>query len=264
MHNSHHLDQGYGFSGFNLLLVLLLILSLGCYFSAVIKCVLSGKAWPFYRVVLWILGIVCIFFAVSGPIANRSHLDFNAHMLVHLLLGMLAPLLLVLAAPMTLTLKTVNVKLGRRLTKVLRSKFVCFISGPITSSVMNIGVLWLLYSSTLYRQMHEIPLLNVVVHVHIFLAGYVFTSSIIYIDPAPHRTSFLYRAMVFATALAGHGILAKYIYAHPPAGVPAEQAQGAGMLMYYGGDAIDLVLIVIFCYQWYKASRPVRAWEPYY
>lgn len=26
--------------------------------------------------------------------------------------------------------------------------------------------------------------------------------------------------------------------------------------MYYGGDAIDLILIVIFCSQWYKDSRP--------
>jgi len=264
MHNSHHLHQGDGISGFDLLLVLLLIISLGCYFSAVIKCVHSGKAWPFYRMILWVLGVACIFFAVSGPIAKQAHLDFSAHMLVHLLLGMLAPLLLVLAAPITLTLKTVNVKLGRRLTKVLRSHFVRFISGPITASVLNIGVLWLLYSSSLYRQMHEIALLNVVVHLHIFLAGYVFTSSIIYIDPAPHRTSFLQRAMVFATALAGHGILAKYIYAHPPAGVPAKQAQDAGMLMYYGGDAIDLMLIVIFCFQWYKASRPVKALETYY
>jgi hypothetical protein len=28
------------------------------------------------------------------------------------------------------------------------------------------------------------------------------------------------------------------------------------MLMYYGGDLIDLALIVLLCRQWYAATRP--------
>jgi len=28
------------------------------------------------------------------------------------------------------------------------------------------------------------------------------------------------------------------------------------MLMYYGGDAVDAVLIAIFCYQWFISARP--------
>ncbi|WP_413237500.1 cytochrome c oxidase assembly protein [Paenibacillus sp. 1P07SE] len=34
------------------------------------------------------------------------------------------------------------------------------------------------------------------VHLHIFLAGYAFTASMLYIDPAPHRKSYMYRAIV--------------------------------------------------------------------
>jgi len=56
--------------------------------------------------------------------------------------------------------------------------------------------------------------------------------------------------------LAAHGMLAKYIYAYPPNGVTITQAERAGMLMYYGGDAIELILIFILCFQWYKSSRP--------
>jgi putative membrane protein len=78
----------------------------------------------------------------------------------------------------------------------------------------------------------------------------------IYIDLTPHRTSFLHRAIVLVIALAGHGILSKFIYIHAPAGVPAEQAELGGMLMYYGGDAIDIVIIFILCWQWYVATRP--------
>ena len=52
--------------------------------------------------------------------------------------------------------------------------------------------------------------------------------------------------------LALHSILGKVIYAHPPQGVADEQAQLGAQVMYYGGDYIDLVLIVLFCLDWYR------------
>jgi putative membrane protein len=58
--------------------------------------------------------------------------------------------------------------------------------------------------------------------------------------------------------LAAHGILAKYLYGHPPAGVPAGAGRAGAELMYYGGDLIDLALIVVFCWQWYRATDPGR------
>ncbi|TWE01758.1 putative membrane protein [Neobacillus bataviensis] len=261
MHNSHHL--WYSFS-FHLLLMVPFIFAFLAYLGAVVKIVLSGKTWPLYRVILWVLGVFCALGAVTGPIGARAHADFTVHMIGHLLLGMLAPLLMVLAAPMTLILRTVNVMLARRLCLILKNKFFRFIGSPMIATVLNIGGLWVLYYSSLYNVMQENVFLHLLVHMHIFLAGYVFTLSIIYIDPAPHRLSFLHRGLVFATALSGHGILAKYIYAHPPAGVGAEQAKMAGMVMYYGGDVIELVLIIIFCYQWYKSSRPAKAVDQLY
>jgi putative membrane protein len=212
--------------------------------------------WPLYRSAFWILGVICVASTVVGPLAKRAHIDFTAHMLGHLLLGMLAPLLMIVAAPMTLTLRTLNVKLARRLSQVLKSWPISVLSDPIIASLLNMGGLWILYTTDLYLAMHENILLHLFIHFHIFFAGYLFTLSMIYIDPTPHRTSFMYRAIVLVIALASHGILSKHIYAHPPIGVPTAQAEIGGMLMYYGGDAIDLILIFIFCLQWYKANRP--------
>ncbi|GAA0330200.1 hypothetical protein GCM10008967_20880 [Bacillus carboniphilus] len=102
-------------------------------------------------------------------------------------------------------------------------------------------------------------MLHIFVHVHILVAGYVFTASMIYLDPIPHRYSFPYRTSVFVVTLGAHGVLSKYIFAHPPSGVPETQAQAGGMLMYYGGDLIDAILIFILCLQWYQATKPNRA-----
>jgi hypothetical protein len=48
--------------------------------------------------------------------------------------------------------------------------------------------------------------------------------------------------------------------AHPPAGIPAAAAGRGAMLMYYGGDLIELLLVL--CAQWYRASRPLQAAWP--
>ena len=57
-------------------------------------------------------------------------------------------------------------------------------------------------------------------------------------------------------ALAALGILSKFIFAHPPSGVSTAQAEKGAIVMYYGGDAIELVVIFIFCFQWFTNTRP--------
>ena len=78
--------------------------------------------------------------------------------------------------------------------------------------------------------------------------------SMIYIDPARYRCSYIYRSIVLIIALAGHGILSKYIYAIGYC--QSAQAEIGGMLIYYGEDLIDIILIFILCLQWFRASRP--------
>jgi putative membrane protein len=167
----------------------------------------------------------------------------------------------VLAAPMTLALRTLDVNSARHLSRMLKSCPVRILSDPIVASLLNVGGLWVLYTTDLYVTMQQNIILQVLVHIHVFFASYLFTVSMIYIDPTPHRTSFVYRAIVLVIALAGHGILSKYIYAHPPGSVPAAQAETGGMVMYYGGDAIDLVLISVLFFQWFRATRPRASWS---
>lgn len=238
--------------------ILLFVLAIIVYFHAVSKTNRRYKQWPFIRIIFWVLGVLCIAGTVVGPLASRAHVDFVVHMVNHLLLGMLAPLLLVLAAPMTLLLRITKVKIARRIMRIMKSKPIRFFTNPLLAAILNIGGLWLLYTTNLFSEMHQNTMLYFLVHLHVFLAGYLFTLSMISVDPNPHQTSFNYRALVLVCYLAGHGILSKYIYALPPKGIPLEQAEIGGMLMYYGGDAIDVVLIFIFCLQWYRATRPRR------
>lgn len=226
------------------------------YFLAIFLSRQKGRNWPVHRTIFWVFGTFFAVAAVAGPVANRAHTDFTYHMAGHLLLGMLAPLLMALAAPMTLLVRSLSVTSARKVSRLLRSQPVRILSDPITASILNIGGLWLLYTTNLFHAMYESVILYLIIHLHVFLAGYLFTTSIIYIDPIAHRTSYVYRSIVLVLALAGHGILAKYLYAHPLDGIPVSQAETGGMFMYYGGDAIDLMLIIILFFHWYKSTSP--------
>ncbi|WP_429665704.1 cytochrome c oxidase assembly protein [Bacillus gobiensis] len=250
-HPAHSSDQAL----FEPVLAAAFFLLIALYLIAGIVSNRRYKKWPMHRYLLWIAGIICATASIIGPLAQKAHMDFTAHMIGHLLLGMLAPLLLVLAAPMTLILRAIPIASARRVSQLLKSRPIRILTDPITASVLNIGGLWILYMSDLYTVMHLNAIVHTLVHIHMFFAGYVFTASILLIDPTPHRHNFMYRAIVLIFALAGHSILSKIIYAQPPSGVSREQAEHGAMLMYYGGDVVDLVLIVFLCFQWYRAVK---------
>lgn len=64
------------------------------------------------------------------------------------------------------------------------------------------------------------------------------------------------RAGVLVAFVAAHSVLAKWLYAHPPAGVSPADARTGAQLMYYAGDVVDVALIVLLVAGWYAATRP--------
>ncbi|MEJ8305481.1 cytochrome c oxidase assembly protein [Saccharibacillus sacchari] len=213
------------------------------------------RRWPASRSLSGCAGILLCASAVAGPLAQAAHSSFTAHMLGHLLLGMLGPLLLVYAAPVTLLFRALPRRAARFLTRLLRSRFAAAISHPVTAASLNVGGLWLLYTTDLYAAMHASVALHVLIHVHVFAAGYLFTSSILPVDPSPHRTGMKLRGCVMILSFAAHGILGKTLYAFPPAGTDIQDARQGAQLMYYGGDGVDLLLILLFCYRWYRSEN---------
>ena len=214
------------------------------------------RPWPWHRLLLWCTGLALCLVAVTGPLARHAEHSLCAHMVGHLLLGMLGPLLLVLAAPVTLALRALPVRAARALVRVLGTLPLRFLTHPVTAAAMNLGGLWLLYTTPLLTHLHEHPLLHVLVHVHVLVWGYLFTAAVLGLDPDPHRRGRPYRAVVLGAFVAGHSILAKFLYGHPPPGVSAADAEQGAMVMYYGGDLVDVALLILFCHGWYVASRP--------
>lgn len=266
-HQDSHLLQGHSglepmgewaWVGIDVFAALMLVLgALG--YGAGLWVSRDRSSWPIARSVFWFSGILCAAVSLFGPIATAAHTSFTAHMIGHLLLGMAAPLLMVLGAPVSLALRALPVTAARALSRVLRSPGVRMITHPLVAGVLNAGGLWLLYATDLYQVMHLSPVAYAVIHLHIFLAGYVFTASMIGVDPNPHRASMLVRSGVLVAFIAVHSILAKWLYANPPQGVGTGDARVGAQVMYYGGDVVDILLIVLLFASWYSATRPRTA-----
>ncbi|PRI11569.1 cytochrome c oxidase assembly protein [Leucobacter massiliensis] len=212
--------------------------------------------WPRRRTAAWAAGLFCAGLGVLGPVAAAARESFTAHMAGHLLLGMLAPLLLVLGSPIALALRALPQPRARALSRVLRHPVVRWLTHPVVAGALNAGGLWLLYATELYGAMHRSAAVFALVHLHLLLAGYLFTASLVGVDPDPHRASFRLRAGVLIVFIAAHSILAKWLWAHPPAGVEPADGRVGAELMYYGGDAVDVILIVLLFAGWFRATRP--------
>lgn len=259
-HSGH--SSGGGIS-LDALLVVLATLAVAGYLGGVVTSRRRGRPWPLARLALWCGGIVAAAVSVAGPLARAAHDDFAAHMWAHLLGGMLAPLLLVLSAPVTLALRTLDVTPARRLSRLLRSAPARFVAHPVTAALLSAGGLWLLYLTPLFESMRTNPLMHVLVHAHLLLAGYLVTAAIVGIDPSPHRQPRVLVAVVLILSVASHSILAKHLYAHPPGSVSAVEAAAGAQLMYYVGGWVEAVVILLFCLDWYRsAGRRLDADQP--
>ncbi|GAA1823699.1 cytochrome c oxidase assembly protein [Agromyces salentinus] len=255
----HDLHGSGGGPTLELIVVIAAAAAIAAYAGAVVVSRRRGRPWPLSRMVLWSAGVVAATVAVVGPLASATHESFVAHMWSHLLGGMLAPLLLVLAAPVTLALRTLDVTPARRLSRLLRSLPARFVAHPVTALALSAGGLWLLYVTPLFEAMRADPLLHLIVHAHLLAAGAIFTAAIVGLDPRPHPYGPVLLAVVLAASLASHGILAKFLAAHPPGSVTPAEAQAGAQLMFTAGAWIEAAIIVIFCARWYRAAAPDRS-----
>lgn len=223
---------------------------------------ISKKGWNVWRTISFTFGSACLALSFSPPLVDFAHHHFTGHTIQHLLLGMLAPIGLVLGAPVTLALRTASLVRVWAISRILNSGYLHFINKPLVIFLLNSGSLFLLYLTPLFDLIHQYPASHILVHIHMLLAGYLFTWTIIGPDPAPGRLKMEIRVLLLFISIAAHSFLSKYMYAyHYPktAGYGIEEIKSGAKLMYYGGDLIELIIVIALFSLWYRGKG-----KPYY
>ncbi|TDC65067.1 cytochrome c oxidase assembly protein [Actinomadura sp. GC306] len=250
----HHHDHGPAFDVGPPVAVVCALLVVAGYLAAARRLRRRGDAWPWRRDACFTAGGAALAAAAIAPWPGGA---FTVHMTQHLLAGMVAPLLLVLARPLTLALRALRPGRPRRaLLAVAHWRVSGWLLFPPVAAVLDMGGLWVLYRTPLLAAAHDRPVLHALVHVHVVAAGLLFTAAICQLDPVRRRWGLLLRGGTLLAAGAAHAVLAKTLYAVPPPGTDfaAGDLHAAAQLMYYGGDLVEVALAVVVAVQWYAAA----------
>lgn len=220
---------------------------------------LGPRGWRLRRTGASLLGLVVALWALLGAPAQAAHDSFAGHMTQHLVVGMLAPYLLALGAPVTLVLRAGPARWRRGLRRLLRTAYVRAVAHPLVALLLSVGTLPVLYGTGLYAVAAHRPWLHVLLLGHFFASGYLFAWVICGPDPAPNRPSVPRRLVVLGAAVLVHATVSQLIYAGlfpigPPLAVDGADVRRGATLMYYGGDLIELALALTLVTQW----RPER------
>jgi putative copper resistance protein D len=195
----------------NSLIIGVLVLLVALYIKGVVVLTKRGDKWPVGRTISFALGISAVDFATSGGLGLYANFSFSYHMIAHMVIGMIAPIGLVLGAPITLALRTLPQ--GRNpqergvrgsLIAVLHSKVGIIFTNPIIALIIFDGSLFALYFTDLFSVLMSTHVGHLFMTLHFLVAGYIFFSVIIGVDPNPRKIPHLLRIVVLFAAMSIH------------------------------------------------------------
>jgi cytochrome c oxidase assembly factor CtaG len=169
-----------------------------------------GDRWPVNRTVAWVAGwLVAIFLTCSGY-GKYSAASFSIHMIVHMGLNMVVPILLVLGGVITLTLRASKPTKAKEpaglhdwLTQALNWPVLRFIYNPLLVFLTFVGSYYMLYLTDLFGEAMRFHWAHQFMNLHFMIIGYLFYSLVIGVDRPPRplpplgKLGFVLAAMPF-------------------------------------------------------------------
>lgn len=177
------------------------------YVAALVRLRRRGDTWAPGRALSWLLGCLVLLFVTSSGVGRYMPAMFSMHMVVHMCLSMLIPILLVLGAPVTLALRALPAA-GRDdppgmrewLLAALHSRVSRFLTNPVVATVLFVAGFYGLYLSNLFDTTASSHAGHLAMNLHFLLSGYLFYWVVIGVDPTPRPIPPLAKvAVVFAS-----------------------------------------------------------------
>src|SRR5216683_1842766 len=234
-----------------------------------------ARPWPWWRTLLFLGGLLVVVLATESGVGAYDDVLFWDHMIQHLLLIMVAPAMLVASQPMTLLLHASRNPLHTWAKRVLRSRLVTWLTWP------PVGIA--AYAATIVGT-HLTGLMNVMMssaaagdgeHALYLAAGCLLFLPLIGREPIRWRISYPMRilalflvmpvdtftGLVLGYASGGMSAAMRMRRSWGPSAVDDMHAGGA--VMWIGGAAIMLALIMLTFLAWSRDERDVaggRGW----
>lgn len=239
------------------------------YVAGVRRLARRGRAWSRGRSLAFGAGVIVLLVATTSGIAAYDTTLFSMHVVQHVLLGIVAPLLLALGAPVTLLLQAASRPTQRNVIRVLRSRAAAVIGHPLVAWLAFGLTLFVLYFSPIYELSLRNGVVHAWVHVHFVVVGSLFFWTVVGVDPTARRIPHGARLLLVLLTVPFHAFLGLALLSttEPLAGGyyasvatgwagPALDDQRAGAaVMWLVGDLIGLVAGAIIALDWFHADQ---------
>ncbi len=244
------------------------------YLGAVVRLRSTGVGWPWWRTLSWIAGTASLF-AVTGTWLNGySMVLFSVHMVQHMVLAMITPLLLLLGAPVTLALRTLPRGQGvagtprALLLDALHSRVGRFLSSPMFTVPLFVASLYGLYFTPIFDLLMSNPAGHQFMLAHFVVSGLLFFGPIVAQDPWPRKHGHPARILELVVPVPFHAFFGVAVmiastllvqtFADPPAawGIDpvGDQTVAGGIAWSFGELPTVLVLAVVF-FSWARSEE---------
>lgn len=187
------------------------LLAVGLYLYGVRRLRQREIGWPVGRTVAWCLGWLSILLATSSGFGRYGIAQFSIHMIDHMVLGMIAPILLVLGGPVTLALRALPASrkpappgMRELIVRALHSPVTKSITHPLVVFALFIVSFFAVYFTSIFGDLMQSHLGHLVMELHFLLVGYLYYWVIIGIDPSPRRLPPILKLGLLLAALPFH------------------------------------------------------------
>ncbi|MFB6941238.1 cytochrome c oxidase assembly protein [Streptomyces sp. NPDC060286] len=250
------------------------VLAIGLYGYAVLRLRGRGDSWPVGRTVFFVVGVLSIALVMCTKLNDYGMVMFSVHMVQHMVISMLSPILLLLGAPVTLALRALPVagrgRTGPRelLLMMLHSRYMKVITHPVFTIPIFIASLYALYFTPLFDFLMGSKTGHIAMMVHFLAVGLVFFWPIMGVDPGPHRPGYVMRMLELFAGMPFHAFFGIALmmastpmvetYKHPPAslGIDALSDQNwAGGIAWAFSEIPSVLVLIALVFQWYRSEQ---------
>jgi cytochrome c oxidase assembly factor CtaG len=250
------------------------LLGLALYGWGVARLLRRGDAWPVGRTVSFAVGVLTVALMMCTRLNDYGMVMFSVHMVQHMVISMLSPILILLGAPITLALRALpTAGHGRKgprelLLMLLHSHYMRIVTHPAFTIPLFIASLYGLYFTPLFDFLMESRTGHAAMMVHFLAVGLVFFWPIMGVDPGPHRPGYLMRMLELFAGMPFHAFFGIALmmgstpmvgtYEDPPASLGidalADQTSAGGIAWAFSEVPSVLVLLALL-FQWYRSEQ---------
>ncbi|MET8951091.1 cytochrome c oxidase assembly protein [Streptomyces sp. NPDC004393] len=250
------------------------LVGLGLYGWGVARLVRRGDKWPVGRTVSYVIGVLTVMLVMCTKLNDYGMVMFSVHMVQHMVISMLSPILLLLGAPITLALRALPTagrdRKGPRelLLMLLHSRYVRVITHPAFTIPLFIASLYALYFTPIFDFLMQSKAGHLAMMVHFLAVGVAFFWPIMGVDPGPNRPGYLMRMLELFAGMPFHAFFGIALmmastpmvgtYRHPPASLGidalADQTSAGGIAWAFSEVPSVLVLLALL-FQWYRSEQ---------